>query len=270
LDTLTDQGRYPGRGSPAALRLRLRLALRDYAGFLQAMEATSQPESLGIYAPRLRALAATLREQSNPEHGKPKIFGIGLSKTGTTTLGRALHRLGYQVLDWQNPLTRELICEDDYPLFDAFTDTPVAASFESLFFSFRESRFIYTTRPLESWRESMTRHWLRNYGVIAFDEIRALLATRDAFPFGRQFSDIHSSLYFNHADLGAAYHAHDYRVRSFFRDKPRHRFLELNVFEGHGWPELCQFLDRPAPSDAFPWENRRPTHDLAACKRASP
>jgi tetratricopeptide (TPR) repeat protein len=256
--TLERQHRWSDAGAPAALKVRLLLALRDYAGFLQAMDTIAEPCSLGSYGPRLRALATTLRERSVLEQHEPKIFGIGLSKTGTTTLGVALFRLGYQVLDWHNPLTRELIGEDDYPLFDAFTDTPVTASFEKLYFLFDESRFIYTARPLESWRRSMTQHWLRNYGVLDFDAIRALLATGNAFPFGRQFREIHASLYFDYPNLDAAYHAHDQRVRSFFHDKPRHRFLEFNVFEGHGWPQLCQFLNRAAPLDAFPWENRSP------------
>jgi hypothetical protein len=142
--------------------------------------------------------------------------------------------------------------------------------FEKLYGSFRQSRFIYTTRPLESWTRSMTWHWLRNYGVIDFDAIRALLATGDAFPFGRAFADLHLSLYFNRPSLEAAYHAHDLRVRTFFQDKPRHRFLELNVFAGDGWAALCQFLERPTPTQPFPWENRSPGRDLAACNYGSP
>lgn len=271
LDRLVRQRQGRVHPHAIALRLRLLLALRDYAGFLKAMDCLAGSAFIGPYGPRLRALADTLREPHPcAVEDKPKIFGIGLSKTATTSLGLALHQLGYQVLDWHNPLTRELICQDDYPLFDAFTDTPSAAVFENLYGMFSQSRFIYTTRPLESWTRSMTGHWLRNYGVIDFGAIRALLATGDAFPFGTAFADLHSSLYFKHPNLEAAYHAHDLRVRAFFQDKPRQRFLELNVFAGDGWAALCQFLDRPIPPQSFPWANRSPSCDLAAVQPRKP
>ena len=247
------------QGAAPGLRSRLLLALRDYQQFLVTMDSNPEPLALGTHRRALQAVAATLRESSFPDYRKPKIFGIGLSKTGTTTLARALGQLGLQVLDWLNPLTRELLSEDDLYLFDAFTDTPVAVAFEKLYYRFSDAKFIYTTRPLEDWRKSMVGHWSRNHGCGDFERIRTLMAQRDSFHYGRAFSDIHVTLYYNHASYEEAWRSYDRRVRGFFHDKPRDRFLEFNVFAGHGWPELCNFLGYPVPEYAFPWENRAPS-----------
>jgi hypothetical protein len=51
---------------------------------------------------------------------------------------------------------------------------------------------------------------------------------------------------------------YDQRVRLFFRDKPKERFLVFDVFAGHGWPELCAFLGAEPPAIPFPFENRAP------------
>src|SRR5581483_11663796 len=241
-----------------SLRPRLLLALRDYQAYLHTLSDTPPPGPPGRHRDSLIALAEALRESPFPNYHKLKIFGIGLSKTGTTTLARALRELGFQVLDWFNPLTRELMCDDDLPLFDAFTDTPAATGFERLYNLFSQSVFIYTVRPIDSWKQSILQHWRRHYGVNGFEHARRELSLPDRFHYGRQFRNLRQSLYFNHSSFEAAYLAHDRRVRNFFQDKPPGRLLEFNVFAGDGWPKLCGFLDRPTPSTPFPWENRKP------------
>jgi hypothetical protein len=79
-----------------------------------------------------------------------------------------------------------------------------------------------------------------------------MLMRHNSFHFGAQWSAIHLSLYFNHANYEDAYIAYDRRVRDFFRDKPDDRYLEFDVFSGDGWAKLCPFLRRPIPSQPFP------------------
>jgi len=245
----------PGVGS---LRPRLLLAFRDYQSFGQIISGDTDLTSLGRYRDGLAAVARIVRESPFPDYDRPKVFGIGLSKTGTTSLAQALRLLGFQVLDWLNPLTRELMCEDDLHLFDAFTDTPAATGFERHYHLFPNSLFIYTVRPLDSWKQSIMQHWRRHYGVADFGQARQELRLSDRFHYGRQFRNLHHSLYFNHAGFEQAWLAHDVRVRNFFHDKPPGRLLEFNVFAGDGWVRLCKFLGRPVPATPFPWENRRP------------
>ena len=81
------------------------------------------------------------------------------------------------------------------------------------------------------------------------------MAQSEKLPYGIEFSNINLSLYFNHKNYEDAYNAYDQRVRTFFRDKPKDRFLECDVAAG-GWDELCKFVGKERPSVPFPWLNQ--------------
>jgi hypothetical protein len=94
-----------------------------------------------------------------------KIFGIGLSRTGTTSLNSALVKLGYRSLHWPHDSVtrRELIGyfagEQPFALtvaedYDAITDTPAAAAYRELSALYPESRFILTLRDRRGWLNS--------------------------------------------------------------------------------------------------------------------
>ena len=60
-----------------------------------------------------------------------KVFGIGMQRTGTTSLARALNMLGVRTLQFPTPLFRDL----DHPVgreFDGFTDNPIPLLYEEL------------------------------------------------------------------------------------------------------------------------------------------
>jgi tetratricopeptide (TPR) repeat protein len=240
------------------MRLRIKLALRDYECFVADVDRVIEQTDNGRHGESLRAVATGLRDPLYPDVNRPKIFGIGLSKTGTSTLTAALKILGLRTLHWMNPLTGELLSEDDFYLFDAFTDTPVTASMELLYYLFPASKFIYTIRSIDDWERSITDHVRRVFGYADFAEAKMATGRRDAFPHGLRFSNIHRSLYFNHAGYRDAFLAHDRRVREFFRGKPSNRFLEFNIFAGDQWQELCAFTGHAVPREPFPWANRRP------------
>ena len=58
-----------------------------------------------------------------------------------------------------------------------------------------------------------------------------------------------------------AHAAHEARVASFFSDKPPGKLLDLDVFSGQGWPELCAFLGKPVRDEPFPYLNRGASDD---------
>src|SRR5690625_1147777 len=101
-----------------------------------------------------------------------KIFGIGLNKTGTTSLHGALETLGFRSLHWGGPEVRRTVerarkerrpLVEDLPGYDAFSDIwALSESFDLLDRQYPGSRFILTTRSLESWIDSRMRHVLRN------------------------------------------------------------------------------------------------------------
>jgi tetratricopeptide (TPR) repeat protein len=243
--------------SPAApgLRARILLALRDYKNFVALVTETGE-RTLGEHWRGLLAVASKLRAPSFPDYHATRIFGIGMCRTGTTSLASALTALGFHTLDWVNPLTRELMCEDDFHLFDAFTDAPACASFEKQYFMFPNSKFIYTVRPLESWKKSMENLFSRVYGHSRFEDLKVAMAQSEKVHYGADFSNIYLSLYFNHKNYEEAYAIYDQRVRRFFQDKPKDRFLEFDVFAGR-WDELCGFTGRAKPASPFPWLNRK-------------
>jgi hypothetical protein len=250
VDSLPAQS-HLGSAAVLALRARILLALRDYDQFL-ALVSDSKERDLGEHWRSLLAIASKLREPSFPDYDAPKIFAVGMAKTGTSSVAAALSVLGFQTLHSYNPLTHQQISDDDLPLFDAFGDAPVCANFEKCYSLFPNSKFIYTVRSFESWKKSMSDHFLRIYGHSNFVDLKLALA-----PFMADVFNSYPTMLFKNNSYEEAYHGYDQRVRSFFQDKPKDRFLEFDVSTG-GWEELCTFTGRALPSVAFPWLNRKP------------
>jgi tetratricopeptide (TPR) repeat protein len=240
------------------LRLRVLLALRDYERFLACLDRVADPRHLGVYRAHLLAAAAALRSPVFPDHAKPRVFGIGLARTGTTSLSAALAILGFATVDWTNRLTCELMSDDDLYLFDAFTDTPCCLAFERNFYMFPNAKFIYTRRDPTDWEKSFTGHVKSIYSVSSFAEHRTKMR-EGAFRHGRAFISQTLALFLNYDNYAEAFHTYDHRVRRFFADKPKERFLEFDIFAGDGWHQLCEFLGRDVPSTPFPWRNRAVT-----------
>ncbi len=240
------------------LKLRVLLALRDYDRFLARLDRVRDPRHLGAHRPHLLAVAAALRGPIFPDHTKPKVFGIGLARTGTTSLSAALTILDFATVDWTNPLTCELMSDDDLYLFDAFTDTPSCLTFERNYYLFPSAKFIYTTRDPVDWEKSFTGHVKSIYSVSSFGEHRSRMK-EGAFRHGRAFISQNIGLFLNHENYVEAFQTYDRRVRRFFADKPKERFLKFDIFAGDGWRELCAFLGRDVPEAPFPWRNRAMT-----------
>ncbi len=210
---------------------------------------------MGTHTPRyLRRLLAR-RRSGLPRTGR--IFGIGLSRTGTTSLTSALDLLGYRTFHFPaDDATRErvmtLLANDGQRLrlpilerLDVVTDTPVAATFEALDAGYPGSKFILTTRDRRSWLESCDQLW-------ASWAAPYLLEHGDE-PLAAYIRAIHEDLYggstFDRARFSTAYDDYHERVRRHFRDRPGD-LLSIDICSGEGWAPLCQFLNR-APQRGF-------------------
>lgn len=109
------------------------------------------------------------------------IFCIGLNKTGTSSLHFAFKQLGISSLHWapddipfdqQRVQAREIVryfsqnIREGLPAvgnfaesYQAFSDIGVLSHyFERLDESYKDSKFIYTDRDLESWLDSREKH----------------------------------------------------------------------------------------------------------------
>ncbi len=175
---------------------------------------------------------------------RPKVFGIGFHKTGTTSLGAALRLLGYRVtgpnwiyygnigrtyLDRCRALSRE---------YDAFQDNPWPLAFREMDAMWPEARFILTTRDPDRWIASQTKHFSRDV-----TPMRQFIYGRDkGHPVG------------NEAHYIATYKHHNAAVRAHFADRPD-KLLEISFDSAVGWGPLCAFLGHPVPNTPFPHAN---------------
>lgn len=97
-----------------------------------------------------------------------KVFGIGLNKTGTTSLGACLERLGYRTKGCSKKLTRGLLLDGNYEdtnytveNYDAFQDWPWPLIYQYLDKNWPGSKFVLTLRKdPEKWLKSLKRHSL--------------------------------------------------------------------------------------------------------------
>jgi hypothetical protein len=182
-----------------------------------------------------------------PDPLRPRVFGIGLNKTATTTLAEALSILGFDVLHWGGTEVHAAVMaavEAGEPLVsrldprhDAFFDIGVLSRrFVLLDDQYPGSRFLLTVRPLEDWLDSRRRH------------VRTNQARKAAGEYDGTFLEI------DEPKWRAEWELHLERVHDYFG--ARADLLELDVTADPTWGRLCRFLDRPEPDVPFPWLNR--------------
>ena len=247
------EGRADGQPQRfACLLAEIDLALGDYDAFVASVLGLSARYPNSGPVKRLLRIADKIQAPGFPDFTAPKVFGIGLSRTGTTSLNTALQILGYHSIHWDNPHSRTLIAWDDFFLFDGFTDISVSYQFETLFHTFPNARFVYTRRPLDAWVRSVSTHYRGTRGVQHPAELNCASAKKR---FSHRAGPIEMNLYARFASWEEAYAAFDARVREFFRNKPAGCLLELDICDGEGWPKLCAFLGRAVPEVSFPNRN---------------
>ena len=99
-----------------------------------------------------------------------KIFGIGLSKTGTTILANALTILGYKVKDCLGVTSYakgdlSSIDMHIFSTYDAFTDTPIPSFYRELDAQFPNSKFILTVRDMDGWKASCKKQFNQRHAA---------------------------------------------------------------------------------------------------------
>lgn len=192
----------------------------------------------------------------------PKVFVIGLSKTGTTSIGDALERLGFQRIGWEDIRSRFLfrswLASDLNPMismtqhYDAFEDLPWALVYQEMASMYPDAKFILTLRADEKdWLRSIKEHTARRTWI------------GHEFVYGAKRAQGNEEQY-----LGA-YRSHNNEVRKFFGNGTR--LLEW-VVDASGvkgdedsWSNLLRFLRVNSSEHArkslgsFPWTNRTDT-----------
>lgn len=241
----------------AAQRARVLLALGDRTGFVDTVRRL--PPLAGVDAAVRRlvrdlvGIAERWEDERHPDHLASRVFVIGLSRTGTSSMDAALGVLGFSHLHWINHVTMDLIRPADLYVFDAFSDVGITADFEALAYRFPNARFVMTTRPYDSWVVSVRRHFARQAGV---EHPSQLVDSPLARTFRGMKGWIEASVYGHHETWADAYAAHERRVAEFFTGGRSERLLRFDATAGDGWSSLCAFLDRPLPKVAYPHTNQ--------------
>ena len=176
-----------------------------------------------------------------------KVFGIGLNKTGTSTLGACLTTLGYRHRSYSLRQVQRLRTQQwdallaDYAAADSFDDWPTPRLYRQLDEAFPGSLFILTRRrSTEDWLASISDHALRT-------RWREGMLVRHTF-YGCPYPQINPALY------RRAYEDHQAAVHEHFRGRPQ-QLLELCWDDERDWTRLCGFLGVPVPDVALPHVN---------------
>lgn len=175
-----------------------------------------------------------------------KVFVIGLSKTGTSTLKSMLSTLGYRVCgprkDLLAAVRRGQISSIDETLaaYSAFEDWPWPLVYRYVFEKYRSNAFFILTvrQDEEAWFQSIENH---GYGT------RIFRSMTDAYGYYRPFG--------RRAEFCQIYNGHNQEARDFFACHPS-QFIEFCLEKGDGWEKLCQFLGHPIPHVSVPHRNK--------------
>lgn len=167
-----------------------------------------------------------------------RCWGIGLGRTGTTSLCEALAILGYRNI-LHNPSFEALHTAD------AGADNGVTIFYKYLDYIYPGSKFILTVRDLDSWLDSM------EYASSIF----TLTSLDDRIQIMRRML-IYETIRFDKRKFRDAYARHCDDVKRYFYRRPED-LLEMNITAGEGWASLCPFLGVPISSMPFPHSHRR-------------
>lgn len=181
-----------------------------------------------------------------------KVFGIGLQKTGTTTLGACLAHLGHKKVTYhrrgiwhlrRGQISRLKKIMDQY---DAFDDEPWAHCYEIADRLYPDAKFVLTVRKSpERWYESMCKHCDR----IPFNQHRKYF-------FGCIMPRRHKN------QILAVYNKHIETVKHYFQDRPE-KLLILCWENNEGWEKLCSFTGDAVPDTEMLWTNPAPRDAVA-------
>lgn len=205
-----------------------------------------------------------------------RVWGIGLTRTGTTSLNRALELLGIRSVHW--PTTRELL----YGSLQAATDEQVSIVYKYLDFRHPGSKFILTERDEDGWIASTAAHrkhfvadfankladWRRRMPEPSRDSsaesVRAFARLLDDSPEERDRAveliltqmTLYETVDFDEAKFRAGYRRFHADVARYFADRPDD-LLRIRICDGEGWEKLAPFLGKPIPAVPFPHEYAR-------------
>lgn len=190
---------------------------------------------------------------SKNNRNRMHIFGIGLSRTGTSSLCRALTILKYRCLHFpQGKDINQFVIDrilGKHPTLvlpwlnniDCLTDTPVCVIYKDLEKAYPNSKFILTIRDHHTWLKSM----------------KALLAkSKNKRGYPQQIDNyLYGTNTFKPNTIKNHYENYVTEAKNYFKKKPQ-KLLVWNLCENPKWSILCNFLKCEKPHKPFPHKNK--------------
>lgn len=206
------------------------------------------------------------------KRNKPKIFCVGLNKTGTTTLEKTLQEFDFKLGNqrkgelltsaWSQRNFSEILrfCHTA----DAFQDIPFSLPFTYIVLDqyFVNAKFILTVRDSDDqWYQSITKFhsklWADGLRVPTLDDLKnAKYCYKGyAFDLNRLLYNTPESDPYNEEIFKKHYNDHKNAVIDYFKNRSD-KLLVINVSKKEDYGRLCKFLNREALRDDFLWENK--------------
>lgn len=171
--------------------------------------------------------------------GGNKVFGLGLSRTATSTMAHVLREdLGHNHIHY--PRQSQIFD----PTNDGCSDIPVIPHFKKLSEVFPDAKFILTIRDKESWMASMEPY----------------LARKTNWKMSKGVTNLRTKVYgapfFDRDKFSEAFDRHHEDVINYFDGE---RLLVLDIIGGDKPKKLFDFLgisDQIEPPKVFPVKNK--------------
>ncbi len=184
-----------------------------------------------------------------------KILGVGLPRTGTSSLCEALRILGFNAihhaperLNLDNLTAESFRAYDDV---DAVTDAPACSFYRELGERYPGLQYILTVRDEESWWESIKWHINKIHASADLGHIR-YSDQLHAWLFGNPYP--------NEYLYRRRFREHNEAVMQWVQERygsGEGYLLVMDIHAGDKWDTLCPFLGVPIPDTEFPWLNKK-------------
>ena len=178
-----------------------------------------------------------------------KVIGIGLPKTGTTSLGYCFRRFGFKHRTFDMDLAYQVKRNNLAPAieearkFEAFEDWPWFEIYRELDQTFPSSKFILTRRKdTETYVASLKRHHER-------EGIR-----KEGFVKPYYWDVVHGvePAAWDYEKSAQRYERHNREVLEYFGPRINNDLLVVCWEHGDGWAQLSRFLNKAVPDEPFP------------------
>ncbi|MGP1275625.1 MAG: sulfotransferase family protein [Caulobacterales bacterium] len=194
------------------------------------------------------------REVYGSGSDRPKVFGLGLSRTGTRSLTSALQMLGWDCSHY--PIDEDTYTElanGQYDLtllkhHDGLTDITCAPYYQQFDKQYPGSKFVLTVRDKDPWLNSCRNHWFNRPAFGETDD-----PDEEVHFLMRQLlrAAVYGCYTYVPGRFSWVYDRHVAEVKAYFKDRPED-LLVIDVCAGEGFEKLAPFLGVPVPAEPFP------------------